>query len=154
MEGGASCHSDVPMGTFAAELICHSTAVTFMSHVLSFGLKQAFQQPWEADAALPTLQISKWSLREVMSVAPCLQLTRSRARIPTWVSLTPKSEFFLLLRTEGLGWPSGTECGGGKGMVLLSPHREWAQLICFVLTSSEFFCISVKSWEETAGQKQ
>lgn len=46
VEGGASCHSDAPMGTLAAELMCHSTAVTFMSHVLSFGLKQAFQQPW------------------------------------------------------------------------------------------------------------
>lgn len=131
MEGGASCHSDVPMATLAAELMCHSTAVTFMSHVLSFGLKQAFQQPWEADAALPTLQISKWSLREVKSVAPCLQLTGSRARIPTWVSLTPKSELFLLLRTEGLGWPSGTECGKGNGFVITTQGVGTAYLFCF-----------------------
>lgn len=130
-EGGASCHSDAPTGTLAAELMRHSTTVTFMSHVPSFGLKQASRQPGEVDATTPTLQMSKWSLREVKSVAPCLQLTWSRAGIPTWVFLTPKSEQFLLLRTEGLGWPPGTECRKGNGFVITTQGVGTAYLFCF-----------------------
>lgn len=53
VEGGCSCLGRAPTGTFTAEPMGHSLAVTLRGHVLSSDLKQPFPRSWEVDAVLP-----------------------------------------------------------------------------------------------------